>query len=206
MPYPEYTVQEGKVSKRKRRMRSLGSGFASTRDDTQAGMRVQTPRNRQHEETGPPPSVIQKERPRDPQHKGTSAPHGVIPSKGSQALRRGISLDGYTNPLAFLGESSPLLSSGTYIRNNLTSDPDLLTTLYRTSWLSKRIIDTPSEDMTRSWYRFSSPLPEEDLESLRRLESRHSVRQELTNAIRWARLYGGSLALMVIRGEEDRLA
>ena len=31
------------------------------------------------------------------------------------------------------------------------------------------------------------------------------MKQELTNALRWARLYGGSLALMVIRGEEGRL-
>ena len=31
------------------------------------------------------------------------------------------------------------------------------------------------------------------------------MEQEIANAIRWARLYGGSLALMVIRGEEQRL-
>ena len=40
---------------------------------------------------------------------------------------------------------------------------------------------------------------------MRRLEARHSVKQEITNAIRWGRLYGGSLAVMVIQGEEDRL-
>ena len=77
--------------------------------------------------------------------------------------------------------------------------------MYRENWLAMRIIDMPSEDMTRTWYRFSAPFPEEDLESLHALEARHSLRQELTNAIRWARLYGGSIALMVLRGEEDRL-
>lgn len=69
-----------------------------------------------------------------------------------------------------------------------------------------RIVDTPSEDMTRAWYRFSAPLPEGDLEQLRKIESRHSLRGELADAIRWARLYGGSIALMVIRGEENRLS
>ena len=113
--------------------------------------------------------------------------------------------DGYSNPAAFLGEASPLLSAGTFERSGLSSDFELLTAMYRESWLTMRIIDMPPEDMTRSWYRFSAALPEEDLESLRRLEARHSVRQELADAIRWARLYGGSLALMVIRGEEDRL-
>ncbi len=113
--------------------------------------------------------------------------------------------DAYSNPAAFLGEQSPLLSSGTFVRTGLTSDPDLLTAMYRESWLTKRIIDMPSEDMTRAWYSLSSSLDEEDVHALRRLEARHSVKQELTNALRWARLYGGSLALMVIRGEEDRL-
>ena len=40
---------------------------------------------------------------------------------------------------------------------------------------------------------------------MKKLEAEHSVKQEITNAIRWARLYGGSLAVMVIRGEEDEL-
>jgi phage-related protein (TIGR01555 family) len=59
--------------------------------------------------------------------------------------------------------------------------------------------------MTPGWYRFSAPLSGEALESLRRLEARHDVRREITDAVRWARLYGGALALMVLRGEEDRL-
>ena len=116
-----------------------------------------------------------------------------------------IIFDGYSNPAAFLGEASPLLSSGTFLRSGLTSCPDLLTTMYRESWLAMRIIDMPSEDMTRSWYRLTSSVSDARLHDLRRLEARHSVKQELTNALRWARLYGGSLALMVIRGEEDCL-
>ena len=119
--------------------------------------------------------------------------------------RRVRGADGYSNAAAFLGEDSPLLSSGTFLRSGLTSDPELLTAMYRESWLTKRIIDTPSEDMTRAWYRLSSSVDPDEIHALRRLEARHSVKQELTNALRWARLYGGSLALMVIRGEEGRL-
>ena len=113
--------------------------------------------------------------------------------------------DGYANAAAFLGDDSPLFTAGTFVRSGLTSDPDLLTAMYRESWLTMRIIDMPSEDMTRAWYKLSAALPDADLHALRRLEARHSVKQEITNALRWARLYGGSLALMVVRGEEDRL-
>ena len=113
--------------------------------------------------------------------------------------------DGYSNAAAFLGEDSPLLSAGTFLRSGLTSDPERLTAMYRESWLTMRIIDMPSEDMTRAWYRLNTSLPEEALRDLSRLEAKHSVKQEITNAIRWARLYGGALAVMVIRGEEDKL-
>ena len=114
-------------------------------------------------------------------------------------------MDGYANAAAFLGDDSPLLSAGTFVRSGLTEQTDLLTTAYRVSWLAMKIIDMPSEDMTRAWYSLSTSLPQEAVNDLRRLEARHSVKQELTNAIRWGRLYGGSIAVMVIRGEEDRL-
>ena len=39
--------------------------------------------------------------------------------------------DGYSNTLAFLGEDSPLLSSGTYRRSGLSDNTELLTTAYR---------------------------------------------------------------------------
>lgn len=88
---------------------------------------------------------------------------------------------------------------------SLTDNPALLTDLYRESWLAKRIIDMPCEDMTRAWYELETELPPEDLEQLRALEARHEIRREITGAIRWARLYGGACALMVVRGQEDRL-
>ena len=88
----------------------------------------------------------------------------------------------------------------------LTDNPALLTSLYRESWLAKRIIDMPCEDITRSWYTLSPGPPPEDLEVLQRLEAHHEIRREITNAIRWARLYGGACALMVLRGQEDQLS
>ena len=114
-------------------------------------------------------------------------------------------LDGYSNAAAFLGEDSVLLSSGTFRRSGLTRQTELLTVTYRENWIAKRIIDMPCEDMTRAWYKLSTSLPEAAVRELHRLEARHSVKQEIANAIRWARLYGGSLALIVLRGEENRL-
>ena len=116
--------------------------------------------------------------------------------------RRGAR-DGYVNLPARLGGASTLLGAGTYERS-FPFNPALLTSLYRESWIAKRIIDMPGEDMTRGWYTL--PLEERKLEELRALEARHGIRREITDAIRWARLYGGAVALMVIDGHEGFLA
>ena len=115
-------------------------------------------------------------------------------------------VDGYSNAAAFLGMDSPLMAAGTYLRSGITSNPTLLTTAYREYWLATRIIDTPPQDMTRAWISLTADFPEEDLKDLNALISRHSVKQELTDALRWARLYGGAVALMVIDGHEGFLA
>ncbi len=123
----------------------------------------------------------------------------------NRLLNKGAASDGYQNRLAGLGEASQLISDGTWVRNGLTGNETLLTTLYRESWLAKRIVDMPSEDMTRAWIRISSDVDGEDMRLVEKAMKTHNVRKELTDALRWARLYGGSLAVMVIAGEEDRL-
>ena len=117
--------------------------------------------------------------------------------------RRRPSADGMPAFLTRTGERAGLPPGG--VRVPLTSDPARLTELYRTSWLAKRIIDMPGEDMTRSWYDLPG-IPAGQLEQLRRLEARHEIRREITNAIRWARLYGGACALMVLKHQEDMLS
>lgn len=113
--------------------------------------------------------------------------------------------DGYTNLPARLGEASPLQSSGDYVREDLTRNYELLTVLYRENWIAKRIIDMPCEDMTRAWYSLSTELEQSAIDKIKKVEAKHNVKGEITNALRWARLYGGSLALMVIKGQEDML-
>ena len=140
-----------------------------------------------------------------------SLPAASAAEKGSpltrvQAVAELLSaLDGYSNAAAFLGEDSPLISSGTFRRSGLSNQLELLTTAYRESWLAKRIIDMPCEDMTRAWYSLVTSLPDRALRKLYALEAEHSIQQEMTNAIRWARLYGGSVAVMILKGEDNMM-
>ena len=114
-------------------------------------------------------------------------------------------IDGFINTLAYLGEASDLNKANDYERHSITNDYELLTVLYRENWLAKRIIDTPCEDMTRAWYTISSELEQDKLDELAKLEAKHNIKQEVTNMLRWARLYGGAAAVMVIKGQEDML-
>ena len=115
-----------------------------------------------------------------------------------------MATDGFSNPLAQLGAASPLMADWAFERSGLTQDRERLTAMYRECAIAKRIIDMPSEDMTRGWYTLTSAMLEEaDLNKLKDLEAKHSIQQEIANAIRWARLYGGALAIMIIQGHED---
>lgn len=114
-------------------------------------------------------------------------------------------LDGFINTLAYLGEASDLNKANDYERHTITRDYELLTVLYRENWLAKRIIDTPCEDMTRAWYSISSEIEQDKLDEIAKLEAKHHIKQELTNGMRWARLYGGAAAVIVLKGQEDLL-
>lgn len=114
-------------------------------------------------------------------------------------------LDGFINTLAYLGEASELTQASDYQRHSITRDYELLTVMYRENWVAKRIIDTPCEDMTRAWYSVSSEIEQDKLDELAKLEAKHNIKQEITNGLRWARLYGGAAAVIVLKGQEDML-
>ena len=116
-----------------------------------------------------------------------------------------VARDGFINTLAYLGEASALQGANDYERHSITRNWELLTVMYRENWIAKKIIDTPAEDMTRAWYSISSELEQDKIDELMKLEAKHSVKQEITNAVRWSRLYGGSAAVIVIKGQEDML-
>ncbi len=129
----------------------------------------------------------------------------VVQDKASQQRKPLNAADGFINSLAYLGEASELAKANDFERHSITRDFELLTVMYRENWIAKRIIDTPCEDMTRAWYTVSSEIEQDKLDELAKLEAKHNVKQEITNGLRWARLYGGAAAVIVIKGQEDML-
>ncbi len=116
------------------------------------------------------------------------------------------SFDMFRNQAARLGFGTPsLLESTEYILTRITFDYWLMLTLYENHWLSRRIVDAPVQDMLRAWPRIVSELKPDRIKAFDRTVERCAVRSVLGLAMKWARLFGGAGALMVIEGHENSL-
>ena len=72
--------------------------------------------------------------------------------------------------------------------------PQELINMYRGDWLSRKIVDLPITDCMRVWRSWQAD--EKLIEVIEGAEKRHQVRAKLAQALRWARLFGGSAILI----------
>lgn len=115
-------------------------------------------------------------------------------------------MDSFSNPLAALGiGSNNLLMSTQYPLTRLTKDFNLMNSLYRNSWLAKKVINTIPEDMTKNWFSITAELSPEQMDRYTKLEQRTKIKEKILDAMYWGRLYGGAAAIMLIDGHEDKL-
>ncbi|MCB2297785.1 phage portal protein [Clostridium tagluense] len=114
--------------------------------------------------------------------------------------------DSFQNPLARLGlGTNSLLESTQYPITRLTRDCNLMNSLYRNSWIAKKIINTIPEDMCKNWFSLSAELSPEAQDRFNKLEQRTLIREKMIEGLTWGRLYGGAGAIMLIAGQEDIL-
>jgi phage-related protein (TIGR01555 family) len=120
---------------------------------------------------------------------------------------KGSSFDAFANPLARLGMigSNNLLATTQYPLTRLTRDYNLMTALYRNSWITKKIINTVADDMCKNWFSITAELTPEQTDRYNKLEQRTHVKEKILETIYWGRLYGGAGAVMLIKGHEEIL-
>lgn len=130
----------------------------------------------------------------------------VDSTRVSVAEARAYAQDYFTNQLARLGYGSNSLPEATqYDLVRLSNNYWLLVTLYRNSWLPRRVVDLPAIDMTRAWPKLVCDVSPEDIQKFDRTVQRTFTPQKIRQAIKWARLYGGAGALIAIKGHEKIL-
>ena len=112
--------------------------------------------------------------------------------------------DGYNNFTAKLGLQTENLSSvATYTLGNLISRNHVqLESIYRTSWIAGQVIDTVAEDMTKEGIMMLSKLSPDEIQKMNASLTELAIWQKICSSIKWARLYGGSIAVMLIDGAD----
>ena len=74
----------------------------------------------------------------------------------------GYITDMFVNSMARTGMGSQnLMNTTEYELTRITKNYQLLTTLYRENWITKRIINTVPDDMCRNWFEITTELSPE---------------------------------------------
>jgi phage-related protein (TIGR01555 family) len=127
-----------------------------------------------------------------------------IASDGTIRSINGVATgDSYQNFLASVGMGTRNAASGsTYGLRLLTRERLLLEWMYRGSWICGVAVDAVADDMVKQGVDFSGGLPPKESEALDAAMITHQLWAQLNEMIRWGRLYGGCIAVIMIDGQD----
>lgn len=99
-----------------------------------------------------------------------------------------------------LGAGSQHDQSG-YGFNYLSRNRVKLEAMYRSSWVVGQAVDVVADDMTREGINMRGLAKPEDAEAINQELDRLQAWDKLNETIKWSRLYGGAIAVMMIDGQ-----
>lgn len=124
-------------------------------------------------------------------------------SEEAKRAKTAMTLDGFDNFISKLGlNNNNALSAGTYAFNLVTRNRIKLEAAYRGSWIVGAVVDSVAEDMTRAGIDITTNESDEDIKDLKSKMSKLQIWQSLCQDIKWGRLYGGSIGVMDIEGQD----
>jgi phage-related protein (TIGR01555 family) len=110
--------------------------------------------------------------------------------------------DSFQNFLTALGlGTNNQQSASTYGFNPITRNHILLEWMYRGSWLVKRIVDCPADDMTREGITYTSDMTPAQLDGFDKYMGDLALWQKLNQGLKWSNLYGGACCYFDIDGQ-----
>lgn len=119
-------------------------------------------------------------------------------AKSSDAFTRSLN-DAYGNSLTGTGTDDKIKSFTSYGFSNDTCNWTLWMALYNDSWVFRRAIDKPAQDMVRCGINLS--LSNNDVAIV--LDEINLQRKSLIELIQWGRLFGGSVGIMMFDNMKD---
>jgi phage-related protein (TIGR01555 family) len=118
--------------------------------------------------------------------------------RGAQSTK-----DSYLNAVLKLGigTDNPL-SASTYGFNPITRIRTLLEWIYRGSWMGGIAVDIIADDMTRAGIDITTQLKPDEMDRLKKCEVNLDFWGAVNSTIKWSRLYGGAIMVMLIDGQD----
>jgi phage-related protein (TIGR01555 family) len=100
-----------------------------------------------------------------------------------------------------IGADNPMTTSS-YGFNPVTRNKVLLEWIHRGSWIGGIAVDTVADDMTRAGVSIRGELSPDYIAAIEEEATVLDIWSQLNEAIKWGRLFGGSLAVMLIDGQD----
>lgn len=126
-------------------------------------------------------------------------------STRKKMIKGAPSLDSFENFATRTGYGTANLSTGGgYSFTPTSRDRVQLENAYRSSWIVGQVVDAYAEDMTREGIDLLGDLDPDLQEEIHRTARTLQLWPEITNTIKWARLYGGAIAVMMIDGQDTK--
>lgn len=115
------------------------------------------------------------------------------------------SADSFINFAHKLGVGADnILTSGTYGYNPITRNRIQLEWIHRGSWLGGQAVDVVADDMTRAGVDFMTEMDPADQEEIEHEASTLGIWDKMNEAVKWGRLYGGAIAVLLIDGQDPK--
>lgn len=116
------------------------------------------------------------------------------------------SYDAISNPIARLGAGTEnIINAHEYINERITLNYQLLNTLYRDNWIVQNIVQSVPSDIVKKWFTISADVSPEELDKVNTYIRNISLQQKISEGMRWGRLYGGAIGLLLIKGQTENL-
>ena len=123
-------------------------------------------------------------------------------TKPPRARRQKFTGDSFANFVANVGIGTNNTSSGaSYQLNPITRNHVQLEFMYRGSWIVRKTVDCPADDMTRMGADIDDDMPPDRIDEMQAFWKRKQLWKRLNSTLKWARLYGGALAVIMIEGQ-----
>lgn len=103
--------------------------------------------------------------------------------------------DSYTNSVLGIGNADHLEQFSDYTFENTSLNWFLWLALYNESWVFRRVIDKPSQDMIRPGISLKGT---EDFSKV--YQALDLLKPDLINALKWSKLFGGSVMVLLFKG------